>query len=379
MAWWQRRYIREEESAALGGTYRLDLPNKGLLGGILVRLDGTAQSGASLATEKWRMIDYVSDVKLIGNGIEVIKGVTGKQAQALTFYDQGVMPDTKWNQYAQASQKEYILINFGRALFDRDMGLDLSAWDNVQLQIANNASSTEYTAAWSVSTLGYFLQEGDRFPLGYIKSEEYKSYLATADTWEYTNLPTEGLLRRLILQLEADMGATYNEAETSIDNMGRDIKITLDSGGTVVYEGGVDDLMRDINLFMGRDVMVRQIVYRTQNYAQRNGLGRTFAVASGALEIAADTVQDSGLTFDSDYDRATWAFANAQGTTDQFALGWGTCPHGQLWIPFTDDMDPAEWIDLAARKTMKVDVHAYNTSGATGGACSIVLERLIRA
>jgi len=378
MAWWQRRYIREEETAARGGTYRLDLPDVGLLGSLLIRLEGTQAVDAHLATEKGRMIDYVSDVKIIGNGISVLKGLTGKQAQALSFYDQGVMPDTKWNTYATASQKEYILLNFGRALFDRAMGLDLSTWDNVQLQIANNASSTYYGSDWSATVLGYFLQEGERFPLGYIKSEEFKSFSATADTWEYSNLPTEGLLRRLILQLEADMGDTYHEAETSMDNMGRDIKITLDSGAIVVYEGGVDDLMRDINLFMGRDVMVRQIVYRTQNYAQRNGLGRTFAVASGALEIASDTVQDSGLTFDSDYDRATWAFANAQGTTDQFALGWGTCPHGQLWIPFTDDMDPTEWIDLAVRKTMKVDVHAYNTGGATGGACSIVLERLIR-
>jgi hypothetical protein len=378
MAWWQRRYIREGETAARGGTYRLDLPDKGLLGSLLVRLDGTQAIDAHLATEKWRMIDYISDVKIIGNGAQVIKGLTGKQLQALAFYDQGVMPDTKWNQYATAVQKEYLLINFGRALFDREIGLDLDAWDNVQLQITNSASSTYYGSDWTASVLGYFLQEGDRFPLGYIKSEEYKAYSATADEWEYTDLPTEGLLRRLILQLEADMGDTYHEAETAMDNLGRDIKITLDSGGVVVYEGGVDDLMRDICLFMGRDVMVRGIVYRTASYHQRNGLGRTFAMASGGLELAADTVIDKPLTWDSDYDRSTWGFANSTGESDQMAVGWGTCPHGQLWIPFTDDMDPNEWIDLAARKTMKVDVHAYNTSGATGGACSIVLERLVR-
>ena len=378
MAWWQRRYIREEETAARGGTYRLDLPDVGLLGSVLIRLDGTQAVDAHLATEKWRMIDYVTDVKVIGNGAEVIKALTGKQAQALTFYDQGVMPDTKWNQYAAAVQKEYILVNFGRGLMDREMGLDLSAWDQVQLQIANSATSTYYGSDWTATVLGYFLQEGERFPKGYIKSEEYKSYSATADTWEYSNLPTEGLLRRLILQLEADMGDTYYEAETAMDNMGRDIKISLDSGGIIVYEGGVDDLMRDINLFMGRDVMVRGIVYRTKNYAQRNGLGRTFAVAHAPLEIAADTVVSTDLTFDSDYDRATWAFANTNAQADQFALGWGTCPHGCLWVPFTDDLDPDQWIDLAARKTMRVDVHAYNTAGATGGACSIVIERLMR-
>jgi len=375
--WWNRRYIREAVSMDLNGTYRLDLPDVGMLGSLLLRIEGTCVSDASLTTEKWRMIDYLSDLQVILNGSHPCKDLTGYQAQALNWFDQGVMPDTKWNQYAAAVQKEYILVNFGRHLMDSEMGLDLSMFDNVQLRLTNTMTSTYYADSLTISLLGYFKQEGGGFPQGYIKSEQFKSWSATADTWEYTDLPTEGKLRRLILQLEPDLGATYHEYETSMDNMGADIKITFDSGATVVYEGGIDDLMREINLLMGTDCMVRGIVYRTQNYAQRNGLGRVFAVAPGPLEIAADTVQDSTLTFDSDYDRGTWAFANAQGTTDQFAIGWGTCPHACLLIPFVKGDDPADWLDLAARKTMKVDIHAYNTSGATGGADAIVLERQV--
>ncbi len=375
--YWNRRYIREAVSMALNSTYRLDLPDVGMLGSILLRIEGTCASNASLTTEKWRMIDYLSDLQIILNGSHPCKDLTGYQAQAINFFDQKVMPDTKWNQYAAANQKEYILINFGRSLMDTEMGLDLSMFDNVQLRLTNTMTSTYYADSLTISLLGYFKEEAGGFPQGYIKSEQFKTWSATANTWEYTDLPTEGKLRRLILQLEPDLGDTYHEFETSMDNMGADIKITFDSGATVYYEGGIDDLMREVNLLMGTDCMVREIVYRTQNYAQRNGLGRVFAVAPGPLEIASDTVQDSTLTFDSDYDRGTWAFANAQGTTDQFAIGWGTCPHCCLVIPFIKSDDPADWLDLAMRKTMKVDIHAYDTSGATGGADAIVIERQV--
>ncbi len=375
--YWNRRYIREAQSIDRNSTYRLDLPDMGMLGSLLLRIEGTCAVDASLATEKWRLIDHLSDLQIMLNASHPCKDLTGYQAQALNWFDQKVMPDTKWNQYAAAAQKEYILINFGRRLMDPEMGLDLSMFDNVQLRLTNTATSTYYADDLVVSTLAYFKEEGGGFPLGYIKSEQFKSWSATANTWEYTDLPTEGKLRRLVLQLEPDLGATYNEYETAMDNMGRDIKITFDSGATVVYEGGIDDLMREINLLKGTDVMVREIVYRTLNYAQRSGLGRTFAVASGALEIAADTVRTSCLTWDSDYDRGTWAFANATGTSDQFGIGWGTCPHACLEIPFIMSDDPADWVDLAMRKTMKVDIHAHDTSGDTGGADAIVIERQV--
>lgn len=375
--YWNRRYIREAQSMDLSDTYRLDLPDMGMLGSLLLRIEGTCASGASLTTEKWRLIDHLSDLQIMLNGSHPCKDLSGYQAQAINWFDQKVMPDTKWNQYAAAAQKEYILINFGRRLMDPEMGLDLSMFDNVQLRLTNVATSTYYADDLAISTLAYFKEEGGGFPLGYIKSEQFKSWSATLSAWEYTDLPTEGKLRRLILQLEPDLGATYNEFETSMDNMGATIKITFNSGAVIAYEGGIDDLMREINLLKGADCMVRGIVYRTQNYAQRNGLGRVFACAPGPLEIAADTVQDSTLTFDSDYDRGTWAFANAQGTTDQFAIGWGTCPHACLEIPFVDSDDPADWPDLATRKTMKVDIQPSSSSGATGGASAIVIERQV--
>ena len=126
---------------------------------------------------------------------------------------------------------------------------------------------------------------------------------------------------------------------------------------------------------MGRDCMTRQIVYRTASYHQRNGLGRVFAMAAAAIEQAADTVQDATLTFDSDYDRGTSGFANTTGQSDQMAVLWGTCPHCCLVVPFIKSDDPADWLDLAQRKTMKVDIHAYDTAGVAGGADSIVIER----
>lgn len=373
--YWERRYIRESETWARGGTYRLDLPDKGFLGSLMLRISGACVSDASLATEKWRIIDYISEMLVIANGSRVIKDLTGYQAQGLNWFDQGVMPNTKWNQYASAEQVEYILINFGRALFDEDMGLDLSRFDQVQLRFTNDASSSYYGDDWSISTLGYFKRDAAGFSQGFIKSEEFKSYAAVQNAWEYNDLPTEGRLRRLILQLEPDLGDTYNEYETSVDNMGRDIKIALDSGDVIVYDGGIDDLMREINLLMGRDLMVYQIPYRTGRYHQRNGAGCIFAYAHGPQSASDTTAETAIATLDTNYDRGTWGLAGSGSLGNDSIIGIGVCPHALLWIPFNFSDDPADWIDLGERKTLKVDIHAHDTGGAAGGACSIVLER----
>lgn len=374
---WQRRYIRENETFTRNSTYRLDLPDSGMLGSLLLRIEGTQVADYTLARELWRMIDHLSDVQVILNGSHPCKDLIGYQAQAISFMDQKVFPDTKWNQYGTASQKEYILINFGRFLMDPDMGLDLSMFDNVQLRLTNIATSSYYGSDWTVSSLAYFKEEGGGFPLGYIKSEQFKSWLAAQNTWEYTDLPTEGKLRRLILRLEPDLGATYNEFETSMDNMGRDIKIAFDSGATVVYEGGIDDLMREINLLMGTNLIHYQIPYRTAQYAHRNGFGRVYGYAVGEQPVATDTAKTVITTVDPDYDRGTWILDGSSTVGNASIIGIGTCPHCCLEIPFVNSLDPADWIDLAARKTMKVDIHAHDTAGAAGGADSIVIERQV--
>jgi len=349
-----------------------------MLGSILVRVEGRTTVDLAINYDKHRIIDYLTDVEVILNGSHPCKDLSGKHAQAITFLDQGVFPDTKWNEYGRAYQKEYFLINFGRKLMDRGMGLNLADFDNVQLRLTNDASSSHYGEEFTVSTLAYFKEGDGGFPLGYMKSEQFKSWTSTLSTWEYTDLPTEGKLRRLILRLEPDMTDTVYGFETSMDNMGRDIKITFDSGATVVYEGGIDDLMREICLLQGRNLVTHGISYHDPSDHRLNGLGRLFAMASGAIEITANTVQDACLTWDSDYDRGSSGFANTTATqANQMAVYIGTCPHACLEIPFIDSDDPADWLDLAERKTMKVDIHHHSSGGCTGGACSIVLERQV--
>ncbi|GAI32816.1 unnamed protein product, partial [marine sediment metagenome] len=65
--YWQEHYIEENKTFdALAGIDTIDLPQRGLLGGVEFRLNGTCGDGAD-APDVW-LFDRLTKVELIVNG-----------------------------------------------------------------------------------------------------------------------------------------------------------------------------------------------------------------------------------------------------------------------------------------------------------------------
>jgi len=153
--YWQREFLRSGATLPIGSYWREDLPKDGLLGGIQFHVRGTPVIDSMLATEKWRMLDFISKVEVIGDGTTVIKSITGPMAHYLAWLDGGgANPDKAFN-YGTSTFRCHLMLNFGRRLFDPYYGLDLSKFKSVEVKITNDGSATSFPGDLTIDALCY--------------------------------------------------------------------------------------------------------------------------------------------------------------------------------------------------------------------------------
>src|SRR3990167_3307405 len=155
---WQRDIIRSGVSMAFNGTYTLDLPKQGELSSLILYVRSTQNGQPFLASvPKWRLIDYISKIEVIGDGSEVIKSFDGRQALACAFYDDKIEPLGKWGNYNGVTHRQMIPIHFGRRFYDELFGLDLGRFNQVTLKTTNDATATQFTTVITLTVVAFWL------------------------------------------------------------------------------------------------------------------------------------------------------------------------------------------------------------------------------
>ena len=371
----QREYVRENVSMSLNETYKLDLPEHGLLTSLLIRLSGSQASGYGQGMADWRIIDRITKLAVLVNGATVCKSLTGYQVKALEYYDQGVIAPGDWRNYATNTQFEYLLINFGRYMGDADFGLDLSKFANVELQLTNDATASQFSDL-TVSVLGMYLRAAPSGQFkGYLRTEEWRAWTTVTDDTKYNELPVEHIIRRILLQAIPPIDADFVD-ETSNANLMDDIDLGLDTGQVRVYKGGLDDLIRENYLDTGKPVIVGGSAYQLADDGIDIGLGRIIAYANGAGSQSG-AVATTFPTFESGRTNGILKSESygADNPTNFIAVGMN--PFYVAQFDFNLNWDVNNWLDPAARKTVKLDIHTRNSSSADNGRNAIVLDRLV--
>lgn len=374
-AFLQREYVREGVAMALNETFKLDLPEHGLLTSLLIRVSGNQLTGYGTGAHDWRIIDEISKIAVLVNGATVCKSLTGYQAQALAYYDQGVIPPGDWRNYATNTQFEYFLINFGRYMGDPEIGLDLSKFANVELQITNTATASDFTS-FSVSVLGIYLRgtPAGQFK-GYMRTEEWRAWTTVSDETKYNDLPVEHIIRRIMLQAIPDQDANFVN-ETGMVNLMDDIDFGLDTGQVRVFKGGIDDLMRENYLDTGKPVIVGGQVTQTADKGVDLSLGRSILFVHGSVsKDGAGSATVPTLTADELNGTITPETSEADSPIN--VVSFGFAPFYTAQFDFNLGWDVNNWLDPAARKTVKLDIHTRSGATYADGRNAIVLDRLV--
>src|SRR3990167_11378648 len=200
MPFWQRELLRDAHVMTFNETYELDLPKSGMLGSLALYIRSAANAGALTSLYKRLLIDYISKIEVIGDGSEVIKSFDGRQAIANAFYDDEVEALGKWGNYSGVTHRQLIPIHFGRRFYDEIYGLGLSRFDQVTLNITNDATATPFTTGVTITVIAFWLREAGAPFAGYFRDEVWKAWAPANTVTEYSLLPVALPIRRILLR-----------------------------------------------------------------------------------------------------------------------------------------------------------------------------------
>lgn len=369
---WQQRYLKEGATFdALTGLQTIDLPNKGLLSGIELRVWGTCGAGAD-KPDVW-LHDRLRKIELIVNGSKVVKSLTGEQLLADMLYKKTPHYSHDMKNMSGASCEEFFYINLGRHYHDMDFMLDLSRVNDPELRIdcgfalaAQNGwtNGVAMSAVPSFSVVLHLLRDAPEAPRGYIKTSELYRFTGSSAKKENMTVPRGPLYSNLYVQSwYASQGLGY-----ILDKL----ELNINSDDLIPFRVGPTELAAEIARQYG-------LFWMSQQMSIKGGQVYPFPLEQGVLEHATFGLGDVEI-------RSLDLWANFSSfplrktsdgvtpvTTSQVvhAAMKGIWPFSVSAIPYFNPWDERTWIDSSVLGDLWV-----RFEGSTGMGTSVVVKLL---
>jgi hypothetical protein len=351
-----RKY--KTKSLTNGSSDNLLLPETGLLSAIEL-VFSAVNASAVQDNNKARIIDHLTTIEINDGGTKKMFSLTGYEAKALDFYALGQVPHETAILYGNKTQRTQVTIPFGDYVGDPKHAFDLSAFDQVNLSITNDAT----TAMWAAAALNVdvqlvTLEELAAKPDSYYKSYQWKAEKpANAGQYVYHLLPTTDKIRRLMLMLDPDIGTTGNATNDPVSDS-NNIKMTFNEGKEPIWDHRPKDLMRANAAMYGQVVTHGRYYMSTTQYLDNQVAYKTnshFGEVTDAAPSAGDICE---LTESNS--RYEVAGANSTGTTyfDLEAVGIGYLHSMCLFDAYGGD--PALYLDPSKTAKGPVQIEVYN-------------------
>ena len=346
----------DEESIATAGTKTVDLDGVNPISKLMIATRCTNNGSTPTA----HPAAVVSKIELV-DGSDVMNSTNGHCNQAVAFFDEGEMPFVINETENDITSGAYFHINFGRYLWDKQLAFMPDRFMNPQLKITHNkASGGSAPDAGTLSVFAQCFDNGAVSPMGFLQTKEVKSYAVTASAHEYTDLPTDYTLRKLILQNLYAGSSPFNALSTIklSENQGQRVIFNADRGRELVKSLMKTRTVTDCVATLGTGSAVT--CYVTPTYeAYYTGVGRS---ASQSTLIVS---QGSG---------GTVSITNDSSESAQ-VIAKGQAPHGCIEIPFGRQDDPADWYDMGGVKKLELDIYA-NSSASSSSTTRILTQQL---
>lgn len=265
------------------------------------------------------------------DGSDLIFSLSGFEAQAMGYYHNGVLPFSVNNYRAASMNIQTFTLDFGRFLWDKELALDPTKFNNLQLKITHNL--TNGGSSSTVGTLAAFahvFNAGVATPVGFLSCKELYSYSLTSSALETITLPTDRPYRKLIVQSIASgkqPHEQYNKLTLSVDN-DRVLLINNES---------VSDLIKFVS-------QLAPIVEMIAGRGTGSGVDHFTAISfNGVINIGALGTALTAVTSEEFYGGAVAILSNS-GQDFQAALS-GYSPHGSLELPFGRQGVIEDWLN----------------------------------
>lgn len=373
---WHQRIKHDGKALTVGSTDKLELPEAGDLSAILLGFSGTMASDLyDYEGGKWRLRDWITDIVVKVNGTAELCHISARELAAFHFYDLGIMPADKTHNQGAARVTDYMLLNFGRHPCDEEIGVQLGDYENPELWITNDASTSEVTA-YAVDVVCLMRWKGGRgFPLGYLNKKLYKEWTAVIATTESTKLPTNYPCRRILLESRPELD-DENLYKTNMFNPMETVKLSFKSGAEIFYDGDPNLMARMAHFQKGAYVETRMMAGFGADVGFFTGVGYQFAPMAGQGGTGSD-VATTFTTIEAGRTDATAKFETNVSAEEAPVTCMGICPENVMGFLFDHDPNPRTWLDLGLEKQVELDITTRNHASADAGTNGILLERLM--
>lgn len=376
MHYFQQRYLREASAfPAATGLLTIDLPNKGLISGIELRVQGI--NGDDVTKPDVWLHDRLKKIEVIVNGSQVVKSYDARQLKAMMLYKRTPWLSHDEKNIHNASAKEYFYINFGRWYHDLEYMLDLGQVADPEIRIEYDFDMTG-AAGWTngiamAETPSYYiichlLRDTALVPKGYIKTSEIHRVDNAASLGYNLTVPRGPTYSNLYLQSwwkQMGIGAILEHMEVNIN-----------SDNLIPIRIRPEDWTATLKRMYGAMQSHQQNYY---NHAQ----AYPFPLEEGVFQpgpqalTGLDTLNFDlwgnfgGVTF---RDAATGLTPTA-GQANLNVYLKGVAPFSVWAIPLFEPWDPDTWIDTSVLGDFWVRIE--ETAGATAGVMKLLGDEVV--
>jgi len=362
--------------AATSGLDIIELPNKGHLSGIEMRVWGTAGTNAA-KPDVW-LHNRITKVELVVNGSKVVKSISGDQILADMLYKRTPLHSHDMKNMSGASCEEFFYINLGRHYHDFDYMLDLGKVTDPELRITYDFTLTSQngwtngvamSTAPDRTTVLHLLRDAPSEPKGYIKTSEISRFTGAASKKENMRIPRGPMYSNLYLQ-------SYYVAQ-GIGYLLDKVELNFNNDALIPIRVGPSELAAEILRMYGLFQWSEQASYK-------GGQAYPMALEQGVFQPSPmGLVAQVPQYFDLWGQANTIAFKDiATGltpSTANFNLAFtllGIWPFSVSPIPYFDPWDERTWVDSSELGDFWVRVEG-NASMGTSVVVKLLADEVV--
>jgi len=305
----------------------------------------------------------VTKIELV-DGSDVLYSLSGQEAQAVDFYHNRKEPANQ-SKYLVGYNAEMVFnMNFGRFLWDPTMAFDPGKFTNPQLKITIDLGAGGVQSVAGFLTVVAHIFDGKTVtPTGFLMHKEIKNYGLGSASHEYTDLPTDYPYRKLFIAAQTEdveMTGLLNTIKLSEDN-DRKIPFNLTAKELLRYIVGQCPIYRESLILSAGGPSANFYCTPCHNI---KAVATSFEVSNNPYTITLHS-GDGGK-----------GIIYGEGTlTNMIITVEGYAPHGAMEIPFGLQDDPADWYDVTALGSLRLDILSI-TGRTTADLVQIFLQQL---
>lgn len=296
------------------------------------------------------------------DGSDVLYSLTGQEGHALNIFD-APAPVITWLYWVIGGTPRLVVnMDFGRYLWDETLAFDPKKFTNPQLKLTHDETLWDGTCgAHSFELWGHLFDEKAVSPVGFLMNKEVKSFVGVSGGYEYTDLPLDYPLRKLIVQAWRSGHNTRNVVT--------DIKLSEDNDKRIPIDGTIYNMNSFLQPLVGQCEDIHHITI---------GLGAKwiFVTPGDTYEVQVQPENQTYANQAAGISGNKVQLKSETGNVNVLVHVKGRDPHNCMCLPFGRQDVIEDWYDLSKLGNLKL--RTLGGGGAASGTTNIVTQQLRR-